>query len=274
MPATELDRDLETVYSVTPEQVALFRKQGFIKLKQVLSPETLAYYGGEITKQVIRLNRQTKPMEERTTYEKAFLQIGNIWLQSEIAKEFVFSRKLARIATDLMGVRGVRLYHDQALYKEPSGGLTPWHADQYYWPLSNHNTCTVWIPFQHTPLEMGPLAFAVGSHKFEFGRTLAISDESEAQLQRELAAQNFKYDEGAFDLGEVSYHYGWTFHRAGPNTSTQSRSVMTVIYMDEDIRVAEPVNEAQKNDWAGCLPDLKIGEIAASRINPLLYHAE
>jgi ectoine hydroxylase-related dioxygenase (phytanoyl-CoA dioxygenase family) len=268
-----LDRDLDTAYTITPEHAALFRKQGFIKLKNVLSPETLAYYGDEITKQVIRLNRQTKPMAERNTYEKAFLQIGNIWLQSEIAKEFVFSKKLARIATELMGVRGVRLYHDQALYKEPSGGLTPWHADQFYWPLSNSNTCTVWIPFQHTPLEMGPLAFAVASHKFEFGRNLEISDASEALIQKELAAQNFKYDEGPFDLGEVSYHYGWTFHRAGPNTSAKSRSVMTVIYMDEDIRVAEPVNESQKNDWAGCLPGLKIGDIAASHINPHLYHA-
>jgi ectoine hydroxylase-related dioxygenase (phytanoyl-CoA dioxygenase family) len=264
--------DLDAAYTVTPEHVALFRKQGFIKLKNVLSPETLEYYGNEITKQVIRLNRQIKPMAERNTYEKAFLQIGNIWLQSEIAREFVLSRKLARIATDLMGVRGVRLYHDQALYKEPSGGLTPWHADQFYWPLSNHNTCTVWVPFQHTPIEMGPLSFAVSSHTFEFGRTFAISDESEALIQKELAAQNFQYEESPFDLGEVSYHYGWTFHRAGPNTSAQSRSVMTVIYMDEDIRVAEPVNESQRNDWAGCLPGTKIGDLAATHLNPLLYH--
>ncbi len=274
MSATLLDRDLETAYTLKPEQIAQFREQGFIKLKQVLSPETLDYYGMEITRQVIRLNTNTKPMAERTTYEKAFLQVGNIWLQSEIAKEFVFSKKLARIATDLMGVRGVRLYHDQALYKEPSGGITPWHADQYYWPLSNMNTCTVWIPFQYTPLEMGPLSFAVGSHRFEYGRDLGISDESEAKLQKALAAQNFPYEESLFDLGEVSYHYGWCYHRAGPNTSKLSRSVMTVIYMDEDIRVAEPANEAQKNDWKGCLPGTKIGDLAASPINPLLYHAE
>ena len=122
MSATLQDRDLDTTYTITPDHAAQFRRDGFIKLKNVLSPETLDYYGKEITRQVIRLNKQTKPMEERTTYEKAFLQIGNIWLQSEIAKEFVFSKKLGRIAAELMGVRGVRLYHDQALYKEASGG--------------------------------------------------------------------------------------------------------------------------------------------------------
>jgi len=31
-----------------------------------------------------------------------------------------------------MGVQGVRLYHDQALIKEPGGKPTPWHQDYYY----------------------------------------------------------------------------------------------------------------------------------------------
>ena len=244
-----------------------------MKLKNVLSPEVLEYYGNEITRQVIRLNTQQKPMAERTTYEKAFLQIGNIWQKSDIAKEFVFSKKLGRIAAELMGTRGVRLYHDQALYKEAGGGFTPWHADQQYWPLSNSNSCTVWVPFQHTPLEMGPLAFAAESHKFEWGRDLAISDESEAKLQQKLTEQNFRYDEGVFDLGEVSFHYGWTYHRAGPNTSGRPRAVMTVIYIDDEMRVAVPTNENQANDSKYCFPDRKPGEAADTHMNPVIYRA-
>ena len=265
--------DLETPYKLSDEQIHNFRTQGFVKLKNVLSPEVLEYYGNEITRQVIRLNTQNKPMSERNTYEKAFLQIGNIWLQSEIAKEFVFSKKLGRIAADLMGTRGVRLYHDQALYKEAGGGITPWHADQQYWPLSNANTCTVWVPFQHTPIEMGPLAFAVSSHKYEAGRDLSISDESEEKLQKMLAEQNFRYEESLFDLGEVSYHYGWTYHRAGPNSSGRPRAVMTVIYMDDEIRVSKPVTPSQENDLKHCLPGLKVGDLAASPINPVIYRA-
>ena len=40
--------------------------------------------------------------------------------QNEQVKEFVFSRRLAGIAAQLLGVHAVRLYHDQALYKEPA----------------------------------------------------------------------------------------------------------------------------------------------------------
>ncbi|HEX4125830.1 MAG TPA: phytanoyl-CoA dioxygenase family protein, partial [Tepidisphaeraceae bacterium] len=151
-----LESDLDGAYPVTPEQIAKFRQDGYVKLKNVFAPATLGYYGKEITEQVLRLNNQTKPMSERTTYEKAFLQIMNIWTHSEVVKEFVFGKKLGRLAAELMGVKGVRIYHDQALYKEPGGGFTPWHADQYYWPLSNANSVTAWIPLQAVPLEMGP----------------------------------------------------------------------------------------------------------------------
>jgi ectoine hydroxylase-related dioxygenase (phytanoyl-CoA dioxygenase family) len=177
------------------------------------------------------------------------------------------------MAAELLGVRGVRLYHDQALYKEPGGGITPWHADQYYWPLSNANTVTVWIPLQATPLELGPLAFAVGSHKFEAGRELGISDESEKEISRSMREHNYPLHETPYELGEVSFHYGWTFHRAGRNVSDRPRAVMTIIYMDEDMRLAAPKNKNQQNDWDTWLPGAKIGEPIATPLNPLVYRS-
>ena len=38
--------------------------------------------------------------------------------------------------------KSVRLYHDQALFKEAGGGITPWHQDQHYWPLDTDRTIT------------------------------------------------------------------------------------------------------------------------------------
>lgn len=145
---------LDAPYELTSEQIAFYRSNGFIKLKNVLSPEVVEYMRTTISAEVQRLNTQHIPLEQRDTYSKAFLQIMNIWTQSEAVKDIVFSKRLAKIATDLMGVEGVRMYHDQALYKEAGGGFTPWHADQYYWPLSNDNTVTVWMPLQKTPLEI------------------------------------------------------------------------------------------------------------------------
>lgn len=45
-------------------------------------------------------------------------------------------------------VKGVRVYHDQALNKEPHGGYTPWHCDGFYWPVQSDKIVTAWIPLQ------------------------------------------------------------------------------------------------------------------------------
>ncbi|UFH55906.1 phytanoyl-CoA dioxygenase family protein [Spirosoma sp. KNUC1025] len=264
---SELDSD----YVVNPEAIAFYRRNGYVKLKHVLSPAVLSHYGDIITDLVFRLNTLTKPMEERSTYERAFLQIMNLWREDEQAREFVFSRRLAKIATDLMGVEGVRLYHDQALYKEPSGGITPWHADQFYWPLASPNTVTVWIPLQDTPMKMGPLAFAEGSQNVEIGRDIEISDESEKILDDELRKQNFDVNDTPFELGEVSYHAGWTFHRAGPNQSNSPRKVMTMIYMDKDQIIMQPRNQYQIADHAKWLNNVPVGSKPEDELNPVLF---
>lgn len=262
-------KELASPYILPAEAIDFYRENGYVKLKQVLSPELLDHYGQLITDWVFKLNTLTKPMEERSTYERAFLQIMNLWRHNDEIREFVFSSRLARIAAELMGVKGIRLYHDQALYKEPGGGFTPWHADQFYWPLSTPHTVTAWIPLQETPLAMGALAFAEKSQHVEIGRDKEISDESEALLAETL--QSFSHNETAFDLGEISYHAGWTYHRAGPNTSDRPRKVMTMIYMDKDIRVKQPANSYQQNDWQTWLDSKSAGTVADSYLNPVLW---
>lgn len=266
-----VSKELNEPFTVSADAINFYRENGYVKLKQVLSSEVLAYYGDIITDLVFKLNKLTKPMEERTTYERAFLQIMNLWREDADARDFVFSRRLAKIATDLMGVDGVRLYHDQALYKEPSGGITPWHADQFYWPLASPHTTTVWIPLQATPMDMGPLAFAARSQHVEIGRDIEISDESEQLLSEELQRRQFEMNDTPFELGEVSYHAGWTFHRAGPNTSAGPRKVMTIIYMDKNQTIMKPRNAYQQADWETWLASFPIGGKPESELNPILY---
>ena len=129
IPNVVLD-ELNTPFQLTTDQIDFFRENGFIKIKSVLSPETIEVMDTIISAEVDRLNKQHLEMKDRDTYGKAFLQIMNIWRNSDLVKQIVFSKRLAKIAADLLEVEGVRLYHDQALYKEPGGGHTPWHADQ------------------------------------------------------------------------------------------------------------------------------------------------
>lgn len=267
-----LFEELDAPFALSPEQISFYAENGYIKLKHVLSHALLEHYRRIVSERVSELSSDVGPIEQRSTYGKAFLQIMNLWTTSEGVKEFVFGKRLARIAAELIGATGVRIYHDQALYKEAGGGITPWHADQYYWPVSSDKMVTAWVPLQATPLEMGPLAFCEKSHRFQIGRDLEISDESEMTLKQALSS--FNLEESSFDLGEMSFHTGWTFHRAGANSTDRPREVITIIYMDEDMRLVAPKNKNQIADVERWCPGMKIGDVIASPLNPVVYSAK
>jgi hypothetical protein len=265
--------DIDSPYPLSAANIAQFRRDGFIKLRQVLAPEALLHHGAEITRLTLALNTQSLALEHRSTYDRAFLQVMNLWQHSATVKAFVMGRRLGRIAAQLLEVEGVRLYHDQSLYKEPGGGITPAHADQYYWPLASDRAITAWIPLQPVPDDMGPLGFWARSQSVAFGRELGISDESEEQISAEMARHGLAFEAGPFELGEISFHLGWTFHRAGANVSRQARSVMTVIYIDAAMRMAEALSPAQANDAAQWCPGAVPGGIIATPRNPLIWTA-
>ena len=269
--SSEVRDSLAKPYQLTNEQIEFYQQNRYIKLKQVFDAATLSFFNDAISKRVALMNNEVKPLEERSTYGKAFLQLFNLWREDDVVKELVFSKRLAKIAADLMQTDGVRIYHDQALFKEGGGGITPWHADQYYWPLETDKTITAWIPLQETPLELGPLEFSAGSHQIVEGRDLEIGDESEAAIQQKLRVTDFKHVIEPFDLGEISFHSGWVFHRAGANTTDQMRKVMTVIYMDKDMVLKNPDNKNQINDWNTWCPGAKVGEVINTAINPVIY---
>lgn len=266
---------LQEPYPLTADQVVQFREQGFLKVTNVFDAATLQYFEPEITRLTFAHNDLDGiPMEERDTYSRAFIQVGNLWKKSEAARRLTFSQRLAGMATELLGSSGVRLWHDQALYKEPSGGFTPWHADQQYWPMNSSLSVTAWIPLHAVPLEQGPLCFGRGSHRKRIGRDLPISDSSEALIQKEIQDQGVVEVIEPYELGDVSFHLGWTLHRAGPNTTVLPRKVHTVIYMDCNMRLSEPSNPNQAIDHEKWTPSTAVGEVMNDPLNPVLFARE
>jgi ectoine hydroxylase-related dioxygenase (phytanoyl-CoA dioxygenase family) len=264
--------ELDERYLLDEAVIDRFRADGYARLPNVLRAEMLAEFAPEIDRIVAERNRLASiPLEERTLYDKAFIQVCNLWRESERVCELAFSKRLARIAAELLGVCGVRMWHDQALYKEPSGGVTPWHVDQQYWPMASSMCITAWIPLQAVPIEMGPLLFGRGSHRKRIGRELEISAESEQEISAAVSREKIAEVQEPFALGDVSFHLGWTLHRAGPNISSSCRRVFTIIYMDMDMRLAQPKNQNQQNDWEKWTPSTEVGELMDDPLNPVLY---
>lgn len=271
MNTTSLPLLKETI-DITPEQIKDFRKKGHTLIKGVLRHDEVQDYRDAINDAAYKYNTEKRKLEERDTYGKAFLQIMNLWEVDESVRKFTLAKRFGKIAADLLGVENVRLYHDQALYKEPGGGFTPWHQDQYYWPLDTTNTVTMWMPLMDIDEDMGMLTFASGSHNAGFVENIAISDESEAVLEKFIKDKGFEVSRAkTMKAGDATWHYGWTLHTAPGNKSADvTREVMTVIYFADGAHVTKPQNKHQENDRNKWLSGLEPGEKAASQLNPLI----
>ncbi len=265
---------LEEPYGLTLEQIAAYRRDGHVCLPGVASADEVARYEREIARCVLDNARDAAPLDDRDTYHKAFLQIANLWETDPAVARFTMARRFARAAAELMGVGAVRLYHDQALFKEPGGGPTPWHQDQYYWPLDTDHCITMWMPLVDVPVEMGVLTFASRSHSDGCLCSMAISDASETALQQVVEDRGFEVVNCAMQAGDATFHAGWTVHMAPGNATNRMREVITVIYFADGTRLLEPDNPHRPADLARWFPDQRPGEIAGGRLTPLLYNAE
>ncbi len=263
--------DLSEPYSLSGKQIEDFKSNGHILLRGVASAAEVDFYRPAILDTSKRTNAERRPLSERDTYGKAFLQTTNLWGKDSRCREFVFSRRFALIAASLLGVQRVRLYHDQSLFKEAGGGPTPWHQDQYYWPLDTSNTVTMWMPLTDITPEMGPMVFASGSHKNGSIVSKAISDDSEefyaAYIQENALSVSRP---AAMHAGDATFHYGWTLHAAGGNASSAIREVMTIIYFADGAKITSPQHQHQEADWRVWLEGAPPGSVVNGEKTPLL----
>jgi ectoine hydroxylase-related dioxygenase (phytanoyl-CoA dioxygenase family) len=264
--------ELNEAHPLAAEDIDAYRRDGHVVLRGLLSAGEVRAYEPIIAAAVENFTTEFRPLAERDTYGKAFLQIMNLWVRDEAVRRYVLARRFANIAADLMGVAGVRIYHDQALFKEPGGGITPWHQDEFYWPLDTDHTITMWMPLVDATPEMGTLRFASGSHREGYLGELPISDKSDETFRQFVTERGYQISPApTMAAGDASFHSGWTLHTAPGNSTPVMREVMTVIYFADGARVTVPDHKNRENDLASWLPGLKPGDLAASRLNPLVY---
>jgi hypothetical protein len=135
-PPTAVSDFLAEPYALDQEQIEHYRERGFVKLEQVISGEALRYFREVIGYAVGHyfVDDDRAPADKRV-YERSFLQAFNLGPIYPAIQPFAHAFRFADLARRLMGIRGVRLWFDQALYKQPGGRLTDYHKDAAFWPV-------------------------------------------------------------------------------------------------------------------------------------------
>lgn len=273
----ELLPDLGDFYTLKSAQIEAFQEKGYCLLRQCLSTEEVHAYHEHIgavvegRKLKARGGVYQTELEDRDLYHRAFVQIENLWEVDEGVKKFSLAKRFGKIAADLMGVDCVRMYHDQALVKEPGGGHTPWHQDQYYWPLDSDKTVTMWLALQDVSIEMGSLVFADGTQALGPLEALPISAESDHVFRDEVIRRECQLVVHELSAGDTTWHSGWTLHKAPGNSTQTERSAMTVIYIADGTRVSEFSTEKHEAEAERWMPARRPGDRVDTELNPIVY---
>jgi ectoine hydroxylase-related dioxygenase (phytanoyl-CoA dioxygenase family) len=219
---------------VTSEQLEQYKRDGFILIPDVLTPEEVARFGTAVTEGVKwRTKDHDIPMEERSNYQKSFLQCMNLWEDREDVTPLTFHPKICQIAAELMEVDACRVWHDQALFKEAHGRETDPHQDHPYWPIKEVNSVTAWIPFVQSTLANGAMGYLPGSHAIGLRKFVNIFF---GEPEKILDEPEFKEITPVFlevPPGSVAFHHGLTVHLAGANTTDVDRAVHTIIFFPD-----------------------------------------
>lgn len=268
---------LDSEFSLPHACIDEFRSSGHTIVRGLASLDEVAAYEPELRRAAYAYNTEHRPLGERgdDPVAKALLQIWNLWHKDEASRRFTFARRFAKVAAQLMGVDAVRIYHDQALFKEAGAERTPWHQDQFFWPLDTDRMITMWMPLLDITAEVGTMNFVSGSHKLGYLGDFPIGEETERAFEHMINETGLEVKtHGPAAAGDATFHAGWTLHMAPANPTGNIREVMTVIYFADGARVSEPENDAQRIDLARWLPGLAPGELANSELNPLVYAGE
>ena len=268
-PATdeELTAALAEPYALTAEQVAAFRAEAFVKLPGVLTPAV-------VRRLADRLEVLLRAEHGDDTAGR-FTALEQLWRHDDVMRAVALSPRLGDLAAQLLGEPGVRIYHDNALSKEPGCGRTPWHHDAEHFPLATLQAVTAWMPVSAVPRPMGPLSFARGRDvrdllvDLDFDKTGTTYD---AEVARRFAARAVPVEDGPYEVGDVSFHSALCFHTAGRNGTTQPRRALATTYYADGARVVDSPTMVS-GAWRDFLPGTEPGEVAASPLNPVVGRA-
>jgi len=267
----DIVNELFTPYNITKSQIEIFNRDGFIKLPNVLSAGAVA----KLRYELMQLLNKSFDVSLDGIRNNRFLSLEMMWLEDTLIRKYVLSSRISKICADLLGVKSVRLYHDNVLAKEPGCGRTPWHCDDHHFPLATNDVVTAWIPAQPISVAMGPLAFAKPLSVFELVKNINFSkfDKSyDKEIAKAFKSNNVLIDDGSFDMGEVSFHHNLCFHTAAGNTTTRTRVVLANTFFADGARVVDQPTMVS-GDWQKFIPGIGPGEVAASELNPVCWPA-
>ena len=266
---------------VTPELVQAWQRDGAVCLRQLLTPDEVAQLRRGIDANLAAPSPRAivaSNAEDPGRFVEDFCN----WQHNADYRAVLFTSALAAAAARLMKSRGVRLYHDHMLTKEPgTRARTPWHQDQPYYNIAGHQNVSFWIPVdpvrRHSTLE-----FVAGTHQGPWlmprtfmGREARWFPEGSLAELPDIEATRDAWPilGWALEPGDVVAFHMLALHASAGVDGDVRRRVFSARFIGDDIRHA-PRRWKTSPAFPGLADELPAGAPMAHALFPLLIEGE
>jgi ectoine hydroxylase-related dioxygenase (phytanoyl-CoA dioxygenase family) len=260
------------------DKVEFFHQNGFLPGIRMLDDTQVEIIRGELT-DVADISHEGHSFfyefhsNESSDPETILFHALGAWRITNGLHDVLWNPKFLAIASQLLGNKAVRFWHDQIFWKPPKqGGVVAWHQDYSYWTRTipiGHLTC--WCALDDTTMDNGCLQYIPGSHKWGLLPKPVIAGDLQGIRQYLSEDQRQQFDQPVYApvaAGEAVFHHSLTLHGSGANRSTRPRRAFVINVVEDG--VSSDSNEPLLH---GVPPILK-GEKLDGRFFPLLYNME
>ncbi len=232
-------------HTLTPEQIALYQRNGFVNAGQVLNKVEVEQLCAEMER-VMRDHQDTsKPqpfslVNMGANEQQPVWQIVNIWQASEAFRDLVHHPLIVDAVQQATGASGLRLWHDQIQYKPAhNGGINSWHQDHPYWkPLTPADTqITAWLALDDVDDDNGCMSMVPGSHLWGDAIEDLFKLSDFHKVPEQYNGHEVHVVRTPVRAGSLHLHHPYTWHGSHANRSGRPRRAIALHYMTSEVRL-------------------------------------
>lgn len=225
-------------YRLSNDQLYFFNENGYLPGIKMLNPDQLEILRDELF-QLIDLTRHDNSLfyeynsNESTDPDTILFHALGEWRITNGLHDVLWNPAFVMAASQLLGDKPVRFWHDQIFYKPAKkGGVVAWHQDYSYWTRTKpvaHITC--WCALDDATIENGCLQYIPHSQRWGLLPKPIIAGDLHGIREYLTKEQQKQFDNALptpVKAGEAIFHHSLTLHGSGENKSTQPRRAFVI----------------------------------------------
>lgn len=211
----------------------------------------------------------TNQGDQDSFYARVYTQIIGSSQENKELCQYVRDPRLGQVAAQLSGMEGVRIYHDQALFKMPQSHFTSWHLDTPFWSFHSPQALTMWLALDDATPENGCMQYLPGSHlTARMEKNLSIGADFDGLFNIYPDWRKIKPVLVPCRAGTAVFHNGLIAHAAGPNRTATPRRAYAIAFMP-DQATFNGIRDVMPNKY---FKSLKFGDLLDNdEIYPLIW---